>query len=111
MSGGLKLNIANSRIRPSTCSLVRIDQTCFGRSGGLAPTNLPLFQAPRRAELSKTSSWSCMVVLLGLRDDHDDRHNILKVRQLSDRSGGKAANPCRTLREQMTRFGHWSGWP
>ena len=22
------------RVRPSTCSLVRIDQTCFGRSGG-----------------------------------------------------------------------------
>jgi hypothetical protein len=30
--------------RPSTWSLVRIDQTCFGRSGGFAPISLPLFQ-------------------------------------------------------------------
>ena len=28
-------------------SLVRIDHTCFGRSGGLAPISLPLFQAMR----------------------------------------------------------------
>jgi hypothetical protein len=28
-----KLNIAKSRIRPSTCSFVRIVQTCFGRRG------------------------------------------------------------------------------
>ena len=27
--------------------LVRIDQTCFGLSGGLGPINLPLFQAMR----------------------------------------------------------------
>jgi hypothetical protein len=42
-----KLNIAKSRLRSATWSLVRIDQTCFGRSGGLAPISLPLFQAPR----------------------------------------------------------------
>jgi len=29
-----RLNSARSRIRPSTWSLVRIDQTCFRRSGG-----------------------------------------------------------------------------
>jgi hypothetical protein len=28
------LNIAKSRVLPSTFSLVRIAQTCFGRSGG-----------------------------------------------------------------------------
>jgi hypothetical protein len=28
-----RLNIARSRDRPSICSLVRIDQTCFGRNG------------------------------------------------------------------------------
>jgi hypothetical protein len=39
------LNIAKSRVRPSICNLVRIDQTCFGRRGGFAPINLPLFQA------------------------------------------------------------------
>jgi hypothetical protein len=36
------LNNARSRVRPSTWSFVRIDQTCFGRSGGKAPTILPL---------------------------------------------------------------------
>ena len=41
------LNIAKSRVLPSTCNLVRIDQTCFGRRGGFAPVNLPLFQAAR----------------------------------------------------------------
>jgi hypothetical protein len=30
-------------LRPSICSLVRIDQTWLGRKGGLAPTSLPLF--------------------------------------------------------------------
>src|SRR6476661_6627732 len=42
-----KLNIAKSRLRPSTCSLVRINQTYFGCSGGLAPVNFPLFQGAR----------------------------------------------------------------
>ena len=39
-----RLNSARSRLRPSTWSLVRIDQTCLGRSGGLAPIIFPLFQ-------------------------------------------------------------------
>src|SRR6516162_9666963 len=39
-----RLNIARSRVRPSICSLLRIDRTCLGRSGGLAPVSLPLFQ-------------------------------------------------------------------
>src|SRR6266487_1381859 len=39
-----RLNMARSRSRPSIWSFVRIDQTCFGRSGGFAPVSLPLFQ-------------------------------------------------------------------
>jgi hypothetical protein len=42
-----KLNMARSRVRPSIIGRVRIDQTCFGRSGGLAPISLPLFHGPR----------------------------------------------------------------
>jgi len=34
-------------VRPSIWSLVRIDQTCLGDSGGLAPISLPLFQGVR----------------------------------------------------------------
>jgi len=44
-----RLNIARSRVRPVTCSLVRTDQTCFGRSGGFAPVSLPLLHGLRRA--------------------------------------------------------------
>jgi hypothetical protein len=43
---------------------VRIDQTCFGRSGGLAPTSLPLFQGPRLSEGATEASLFCMVILL-----------------------------------------------
>jgi hypothetical protein len=39
-----RLNMAKSRLRSAIWSLVRIDQTCFGRSGGFAPISLPLFQ-------------------------------------------------------------------
>jgi hypothetical protein len=38
---------ARSRARPSIWSFVRIDQTCFGRSGSFAPVSLPLFQGNR----------------------------------------------------------------
>src|SRR6516225_5476731 len=38
-----KLNIARSRVLPSTWSLLRMDQTYLGRSGGLTPANFPLF--------------------------------------------------------------------
>jgi hypothetical protein len=44
---------------------VRIDQTWFGRSGGLAPISLPLFQGVRRGLVERLSS-SGMVVLLDL---------------------------------------------
>src|ERR1022692_3098813 len=39
-----RLNNARSRVRCSIWSLVRIAQTCFCRSGGLAPVSFPLFQ-------------------------------------------------------------------
>src|SRR5262249_423602 len=42
-----RLNMARSRVRPSSWSRVRIDQTCFGERGGLAPMSLPLFQGTR----------------------------------------------------------------
>jgi NADH:ubiquinone oxidoreductase subunit D len=38
-----RLNSARSRMRPSSCSFVRIDQTWLARSGGFAPISLPLF--------------------------------------------------------------------
>src|ERR1700693_3620306 len=63
------LNIATSRVRPAICSLVRIDQTCFGRSGGLAPTNLPLFQGTRFGAAGVGLSLSCMVILLVCEND------------------------------------------
>jgi hypothetical protein len=42
-----EVNMASSRVRPSSWSGVRIDQTCFGERGGLAPMSLPLFQGTR----------------------------------------------------------------
>src|SRR5260370_24262658 len=42
-----RLNMARSRARPAICSLVRIDQTCFGRRGGFETINFPLFQGSR----------------------------------------------------------------
>jgi hypothetical protein len=37
------LNSATSRMRSSSCSFVRIDQTWLACSGGFAPISLPLF--------------------------------------------------------------------
>jgi hypothetical protein len=42
-----RLNSARSRLRFAIWSFVRIDQTCFGRNGDLAPVSLPLFQGIR----------------------------------------------------------------
>jgi hypothetical protein len=42
------LNSASSRVRPSSCILLRIDQTWLGRSGSFAPISLPLFHGGRR---------------------------------------------------------------
>jgi hypothetical protein len=59
-----RLNIAKSRVRPATSSLVRIDQTCFGWSGGFAPISLPLFQGVRLGVVGAGFSSSGMVKLL-----------------------------------------------
>ncbi len=53
-----RLNIARSRLRSAIWSLVRIDQTCFGRSGGLAPVTLPLFQGMRLRWWLDSLPWS-----------------------------------------------------
>jgi len=65
-----RLNSARSRVRPSICSFVRIDQTWLCRSGGFGPTSLPLFQGGRRdgfAEL--VGSLSFMISLPVRRTD------------------------------------------
>lgn len=39
-----EIKIANARVCPSIRGLVRVNQICFGRSGGFWPINFPLFQ-------------------------------------------------------------------
>src|SRR5208282_6277479 len=63
-----KLKRARSRIRPSNSNRVLIDQTCFGRSGGLAPISLPLFQGVRLLG-GEQFLLSDMIVLLCYEDD------------------------------------------
>src|SRR5215475_11356086 len=56
-----RLNMARSRARPSTINRVLMDQTCFGRSGGLAPISLPLFHGVRGRSFeghSHSQKWS-----------------------------------------------------
>ena len=51
---------------PPICSLVLIDHTWLGRSGGLTPMSLPLFHGARRAGVSLVGRQSSfMVCLLG----------------------------------------------
>src|SRR5450631_4378771 len=70
-----RLNIAKSRFRSAIWSLVRIDQTCFGRSGGLAPISLPLFHGTRLgAATGAEVSLSCMVILLV---SENDQHGLI----------------------------------
>src|SRR6266446_3053270 len=63
-----RLNIARSRGLPSTWSFVRIDQTCFGRSGGFGPISLPLFHGVHLGAAAMGHSLFCMVVLLRCRE-------------------------------------------
>jgi hypothetical protein len=46
-----------------TCSLVRMDQTCFARSGGFAAISLPLFQGVRWITAGAGFSQCCMAIL------------------------------------------------
>src|SRR5258708_28251229 len=62
-----RLNIARARVRRSIWSFVRIDQTCFGRSGGFAPVSLPLFQGTRFGGVGVAITSSCIVILLDYR--------------------------------------------
>src|SRR5215831_14639698 len=52
--------MARSRARPSTINRVLMDQTCFGRSGGLAPISFPLFHGVRGRSFERHSSFSDM---------------------------------------------------
>ena len=52
---------ARSRLRWSIWSLVRIAQTCFCRSGGLAPISFPLFQGVRPGAGSKKLALSIVL--------------------------------------------------
>src|SRR5471030_2962438 len=70
-----RLNRARSRTRPSICSLVRIAQTCFGRSGGFAPVSLPLFQGTRLGDIEAAITSSCISILLG--DKHREEWGLL----------------------------------
>ena len=45
--------------------LVRMDQTCLGRSGGFAPVSLPLFEGTRLWGVGIAITSSCIVILLG----------------------------------------------
>ena len=66
-----RLNMAKSRVRPAICSLVRIDQTCFGRRGGFAPINLPLFQGSRR-EPGGSYLWGLASWCSSVAEEHQD---------------------------------------
>ena len=65
-----KLNKARSRIRFSKSNRVLIDQTCFGRSGGLAPISLPLFQGVRLLSGEQFSLSDVTVLLCYEGDEH-----------------------------------------
>ena len=60
-----KLNIARSHILPSICSMLRIDQTCLGRSGGCALSVCPYSRVrgamPEGSDLQGLA-WSCSSV-------------------------------------------------
>src|SRR6266852_2192519 len=101
-----RLNIARSRLRFATWSLVRIDQTCFGRSGGLAPISLPLFQPPRLGAVATGASLSCMVILLVFENDQHGLNAIVSGRQsASGYLGATVAAELRVRRQILTQSG------
>src|SRR5712675_498211 len=90
-----RLNIARSRLRSAIWSLVRIDQTCLGRSGGLAPISLPLFQAARFGAVSV--SLTCMVILLACENDQHGLNSTQALRVANRRPvSGEHPSPPRT---------------
>src|SRR6476646_4159616 len=73
------LNNARSRVRPSTWSFVRMDQTCLGRSGGFAPTILPLFHGTRLEKFSLVLGTSVMMTSSVDEDGHSQTGNLLNL--------------------------------
>src|SRR5262249_18336838 len=90
-----RLNIAKSRLRSAIWSFVRIDQTCFGRSGGLAPTRLPLFSGPRAREGTTEVSLVCMVIVLASENGQNGLSASVPGRRLASaiRASPVAAEP------------------
>src|ERR1700730_14085269 len=76
-----RLNIARSRLRSATWSLVRSDQTCFGRSGGFVASNLPSLQGGRLDAFAAWVSLSCMVILLVSENDQHGLNASVPDRQ------------------------------
>src|SRR5580704_13249139 len=83
-----RLNIARSRTRPSIWSFVRIDQTCFGLSGGFAPVSLPLFQGTRLWGVGVAITSSCMSYSsVTETEEHERPVKASESGQLSDHGG------------------------
>jgi hypothetical protein len=55
-------------VRPASCNRVRMDQTCFGCSGGFGPISLPLFQGLRGVVTALVSVTVAMVLLPFFRE-------------------------------------------
>src|SRR5271169_2652079 len=89
-----RLNSARSRLRSAIWSLVRIDQTCFGRSGGLAPVNLPLFQGVRLDVAGDDFSLSCIIILLVCENDQHGLYSTAPALGSASSYGGWT---CRAL--------------
>jgi hypothetical protein len=82
------LNIAKSRRRPSTWSLVRIDQTFFVRSGGFDPIILLLFQGTRGVPSAlRLSSVSMLISSVTEADQHARMVEAGDQRQVPEHSG------------------------
>src|SRR5713226_4246606 len=106
-----RLNIARSRLRSATWSLVRIDQTCFGRSGGLAPISLPLFHAPRLSAGATEASLSCMVILLvGENGQHGLNASVPGRRLASAIRASPVATELHARRQKLARLGRRGWW-
>src|SRR5215831_19916002 len=93
-----RLNIARSRVLPSNCSLLRIDQMCFGLSGDLASVSFPLFQAKRSVVVvGNCVCGSCMAVLLCSPKRTFDSEDCYRARRARRRRRRSARNRRSTL--------------
>jgi len=87
----------------ANCSLLRIDQTCLGRSGGFAPVSLPLFQGSARSLRDRIFRILHGRAPLLQRDDQP-------VHRLSDPSEviWRRSATGSVVQEQRPHFGHAS---